>query len=107
MKRFLSSLVAVLAVSFNTVIGGTLINLEEAAEVTQLQIRIDGSGGSRIYARICDNCELLALRADSSTRIERARQRISLQQAADLKNKGATVLFDPATLRVTRIIYWN
>lgn len=107
MKHLLFGLVALLALATSAGMAETLVNLEEAAEVSQLNLRIDGSGGSRIYARICDYCELLALRADSNTRIERNRQRISLSQAAALKNKGATVLFDPATLQVTRIIYWN
>ena len=107
MIRLLAGLVAVLAISINTGISETLINVEEAAEITRLQLRLDGSQSSRIYARICDNCELLTLRANSNTLIERGRTQLSLKQAASLKDKGATVLFNPATLQVTRIIFWN
>ena len=100
-------LAAVLAISLNTGVTETLVNIEEAAEVTRLKIRLDGPSTSRIYARICDNCELLTLRADSNTQILRGRTRLSLDQAASIKDKGATVLFNPTTLQVTRIIFWN
>ncbi|MBT8135969.1 MAG: hypothetical protein KJO54_03040 [Gammaproteobacteria bacterium] len=90
-----------------TAAAGTLINLEEAAEVMALSLQLNGKSSARVYARICDDCELLALQADASTRIERGRSLLSLEQAAQLKDRGATVLFDPATLRITRILYWN
>ena len=107
MNRFLAGLVAVLAIGINTGVTDTLINVEEAAEITSLQLRLDSPGTSRIFARICDNCELLTLRANSKTLIQRGQSRLSLDQAAKLKDKGATVLFNPTTLQVTRIIFWN
>ena len=106
MKNLLLCLIAIMAIGTNVAVSDTLINLEEAAEVENLKIRLNGSVGN-IYARICDECEMLTLRANNDTRIQRGRSIIDLQQAAELKNKGATVLFNPSTLRVTRIIFWN
>ena len=107
MIRLLGGIAVILAISVNTGTSGTLINIEEAAEVTNLQLRLDGSERSLIYARICDECELLTLRADSKTLIKRGQTRLSLEQAAGLRDKGATVLFNPTNFKVTRIIFWN
>ncbi len=107
MNKLLIGLVTVLAIATNTGVTGTLINIEEAAEVSRLELQLDSPTAGRIYARICDNCELLTLRADSNTRIERGRARLSLDQAAGLRGKGATVLFNPNTLKITRILFWN
>ena len=107
MSRMMAGLITVLAISVNTGVSGTLINLEEAAEVSRLEMRLDGANAGRIYARMCDDCELLTLRANNETRITRGRELLSLDQAAALKNKGATVLFDPSTRQITRILFWN
>lgn len=85
----------------------TLINLEEAAEVENLRIYTEGAAAGHVYARVCDACELLKLRIDATTRIVRSRQALGLASAAALSGKGATVLFDPRTQKVTRILYWN
>ena len=87
--------------------GTTLINLEEAAEIESLEILSQGSSAGVIYGRICDACELLRLSVDAGTSITRQRASLSLADAAALRGQGATVLFDPATRKVTRIIFWN
>jgi len=96
-----------LAIGINTGVTETLINIEEAAEVSALVMHLDSPAAGRIFARVCDDCELLTLRANSKTRIKRGQKFLSLDQAAALKAKGATVLFNPSTLRITRIIFWN
>lgn len=106
MNRLLTALLATFALcsAANT---ETLINLEEAAEVEDLRINIDGGSSAYIYARICDACELLKLRLDGNSRIRRGRQALGVADAAALRGKGATVLFNPQTLQITRILYWN
>lgn len=104
-KTFFTS--AILAMLGAAAHADTLINLEEAAEVQDLRINRDGPASGHVYARICDQCELLRLRIDSDSRIQRARQPLALDDAALLRGKGATVLFDPVTQKVTRILYWN
>ena len=85
----------------------TVINLEEAAEIEELEILTQGTSAGVIYGRICDDCELLRLNVGAGTRITRQRTVLTLEQAAAVRDKGATVLFDPATRNVTRIIFWN
>ena len=107
MQRILALGIAALAISVTDLAAETLINIEEAAEMTSFKLQLDGKTSGRVYARVCDECELLTLRADNATRIERGRARISLEQASAIDEKGATVLFDPSSLRITRIIFWN
>ena len=75
--------------------------------MTSFRMQLDGISAGRVYTRICDECELLVLRADNRTRVQRGRALLSLEQAAEVNDKGATVLFDPSSLRITRIIFWN
>ncbi|MEL7449661.1 MAG: hypothetical protein AAFN78_10655 [Pseudomonadota bacterium] len=86
---------------------GELINLEEAAEVSDLSLSILSNNTATVYARICDQCELLSLQVSERTEIRRGAQRMTLQEAAGIIKAGATVLFDPKTLEVTRILYWQ
>ena len=86
---------------------GEMINLEEAAEVSELSLRVLSNNRATIYASICDECELLSLQVTEKTEIRRGAQRMTLQQAAGITKAGATVLFKPDTLEVTRILYWQ
>ena len=105
---FRTLLAVTLLCAASSALGGTtLINLEEAAEIAELEILTQGTSAGVIYGRICDDCELLRLSVDAGTRITRQRAFLSLDQAAALRGQGATVLFDPATRKVTRIIFWN
>ncbi|MBT8132011.1 MAG: hypothetical protein KJO35_07065 [Gammaproteobacteria bacterium] len=107
MKKLITVLGLLLVFGMTNSTAKTLINLEEAAEVSKLQLRLNNSGAALIYARICDTCPMLTLRASESTQITRGNRAIRLADAVALKNKGATVLFDPSTLQVTRILFWN
>ena len=104
---FRSLLAVALLCAASSAWAGTIINLEEAAEIEKLEILTQGTSAGVIYGRICDACELLRLSVDAGTTITRQRTFISLDQAAALRGQGATVLFDPATRKVTRIIFWN
>ncbi|MBT8132046.1 MAG: hypothetical protein KJO35_07245 [Gammaproteobacteria bacterium] len=107
MYKIIGTLVLAAAISPVTGLSKTLINIEQAAEISNLTLRLNNQGIARISTRICDQCELITLQADASASIKRGQTHLSLQQAATLKNKGATVIYNPATLQVTRIIFWN
>lgn len=83
-----------------------LVNVEEAAEVTRLQLQWQGNENAVVYARVCDHCELLRLSVDADTIVERDGTRLSLDDARSQRG-GATVVFIPQTRRVTRIAFWN
>ena len=86
---------------------GELINIEEAAEVSDLSLKLTSNNRARIYASICDQCKLLSLEVTQDTIIMRGGQRLSLEDAQLIGKAGATVLFTPETLEVTRILYWQ
>lgn len=98
--------VAVMLVSGTVVSDPLLLNVEEAAEVSQLQIQQQSADSGVIYARICDYCERLRLTVDAQTQITRRGARLTLEQARAV-NAGATVMFEPRSGRVTRISFWN
>ncbi|MBT8143822.1 MAG: hypothetical protein KJO55_03915 [Gammaproteobacteria bacterium] len=83
-----------------------IVALEEAAEITQLRIQQQAADRAVVYGRMCDYCETLRLTIDADTTILRRGNRLNLTQATQLRS-GATVLFDPASRRVTRVIFWN
>lgn len=78
--------------------------IEHAAEVEQL--RLSDGPGQLLYARRCDECPTLALSLNSESRVFDGNRPISLTAAAALRNRGGTVMFDPATRLITRIVFW-
>ena len=83
------------------------VNLEEAAESANLDIRLFSAESGRIVAKACDYCESMFLTVNAATRVYLARQLVPLRRAEELADGGATVLYDPHTLIVTRIMLWN
>lgn len=79
-------------------------HMEDGAEVAKL--RLDGSGRQLLYARLCDNCELLSLSVDTRTIYFDGKRPINATTAAKFVDRGATVFFNPKTRLVTRIVYW-
>lgn len=77
---------------------------EEAAEVEGLALRLVSATSGSITVRICDYCEYLTLRVESSTRAFHGKQPISLREAEKMTDIPATVLFDPKSGVVTRIL---
>ena len=100
-------IVCVLLLSGASAAAQTVINLEEAAEVEKLEILLNGTSQGVVYAGVCDYCKRLRLTLDANTDIRRQRRALTLEQAAAVRDAGATVLFDPSTNRVTRIKFWN
>ena len=84
-----------------------IVLVEEAAEVMRLELQPGAGEGTRIYARICDQCEMLNLRISENTTVFRRKTPITLRDATQLRGIGATVLFDPDTKDITRIIFWR
>ncbi len=85
----------------------TLRHLEYAAETESLDIFVVNDSNARINARRCDYCELLTLTVTPQSVILMQGTRMSVRDAERLRNDGATVLFDPETLEVTRILLWH
>ncbi|MEM9057991.1 MAG: hypothetical protein AAGD86_10965 [Pseudomonadota bacterium] len=86
---------------------GAMVAVEEAAEISALTLRVASNNRALIYASICDDCPLLTLEVTENTLIQRGGQRLTLAQAERLGEAGATVLFSPQSLEVTRILYWQ
>lgn len=98
----------VLLLSLCTLCAGTpsalaLEIVEEAAEVRELDLRLSSADRGRIVARLCDYCELLSLEVDARTRVLLDGATVSLEVAKQNRARGATVFFDPKTMRVLRI----
>ncbi len=78
--------------------------VEHAAEVMELELTADTR--QLIYARRCDECPTVALSLDPQTRVFDGRRLISLGMATAFQKRGGTIFFDPATRKITRIVYW-
>lgn len=78
--------------------------LEHAAETSYLDLALTSSTSGTIRARRCDDCEEMTLRVDANTVVLQNGQRLSLLDAERIRDRGATVMFDPDTLMVTRIL---
>ncbi len=85
----------------------TMRHLEYAAETQSLDIFVVNDSTARINARRCDYCELLTLNVTPQSVILMQGTRMTVRDAERLRNDGATVLFDPETLEVTRILLWH
>ena len=78
--------------------------IEYAAEVERLELAT--SPVQLLYARRCDESPMLALSVGPDSQVFDGKSRITLAAAARFTNRGGTVLFEPQTRRVTRIIFW-
>jgi hypothetical protein len=78
--------------------------IEHAAECPSLDLLLTSSTSGVIRARRCDNCPLLTLDVDENTAVYRQGTSTTLLEADNNRDRGATVMFDPETLRVTRIL---
>lgn len=85
----------------------TLEHVEYAAEAESLDIFVVDDANGRINARRCDFCELLTLTVTPNTRILLDGRPVGVLDAERYRNDGATVLFDPETREVTRILLWH
>src|SRR5262245_14830308 len=104
---FASCAVALLASGVVSGAPKTLRAVEQAAESASLDIDLDSSTGGHVTTRLCDRCELLTLQVTKDTAVFLHGARATLQFAAERKDQGATVFFDPSTLIVTRIVLWD
>jgi hypothetical protein len=82
----------------------SLAVIEYAAECPTLDLLLTSPTSGVIRARRCDDCPLLRLDVDANTAVYRGRQLVPLSEADNNRDRGATVMFDPKTRRVTRIL---
>jgi hypothetical protein len=108
-QGLITALVALLLLASATTAGAarTMQAIEEAAEVSTLDIRLSSDFDGSISARICDYCELLTLRVDAETQVFLRGARTALRTAEERKTQGATVIFDRETRVVKRILLWD
>ena len=85
----------------------TLRVLEEAAESSLLDISLSTDSDGRVLARLCDSCELLTLSVNESTQVFLGGAPATLRMAVENRARGATVIFDPESRVVKRILLWN
>lgn len=78
--------------------------VEEAAEVQRLDIHLSSGTSGSITVRECDYCELRSLSINAGTRVFLDRQQVPLSTVEKYRDEGATILFDPRTGVVTRIL---
>lgn len=77
--------------------------LEGAAEVSSLELKT--SAQQTVYARACDECQMLTLSVGPQTMFYDGKRRVTLADVAQ-QQRGATVFFDPQTYKVMRIRFW-
>lgn len=77
---------------------------EHGAECESLDLLLTSANSGIVRVRRCDDCPLMQLEVTADTRVYQAGALITLADADNNRDLGATVLFDPETGRVTRIL---
>lgn len=103
---FFTALCATVLVTTMAAEASIVQQVEEGAEVARLDLRLNGAGEGQIYARVCDQCEMLTLTVNAKTLAFVRKRPVSLAEAERRRGEGATVLFDPKSRIVTRIVFW-
>ncbi|MEO0975372.1 MAG: hypothetical protein AAFX85_19965 [Pseudomonadota bacterium] len=78
--------------------------VEHAAESAFLDLSLNTSTSGTIRAKRCDHCKELRLQVTADTIVVQGNTKITLIDADQNRHLGATVLFDPETMIVTRIL---
>ena len=78
--------------------------VEHAAESSFLDLSLTSSTSGTIRAKRCDYCKELTLQVTADTLVVQGNTKITLIDADQNRYLGATVLFDPETMTVTRIL---
>jgi len=79
--------------------------IEDAIESESLQININDSLDGYVITRQCSTCPKLRFTIDKTTQAVKRGKVIHLHQANQLNGKFATIIFDPKTKLVKRIIW--
>jgi len=79
---------------------------EYAAELATTKFGKAPTTGGLIYVKRCDGCPTMGVTFRAQTQFLDGKRSITAVAAERLSNRGATLLFDPKTRYVTRVIYW-
>ncbi len=79
---------------------------EHAAEILNLDLGNAPSTNGLIYVRRCDSCNQVGVSFRAQTRFYDGKRPISAVAAEALAGRGATVLYEPGSRYVTRVIFW-
>ncbi|MFK8032128.1 MAG: hypothetical protein AB8G18_18000 [Gammaproteobacteria bacterium] len=104
---FLAKLIATLMLALCASAGAQLMEAQEyAAEMEIAEFGNAPTAGGLVYIKRCDQCPKTGVTFRAQTRFFDGRRAISAVAAERLAERGATLLFDPETRYVTRVIYW-
>ena len=79
---------------------------EFAAELDQVEFGNAPTSGGTIFVKRCDQCTSLAVTFRAQTRFFDGDRPITAAKAEQIVDRGATVLFDPDSRDVVRVIFW-
>ncbi len=79
---------------------------EYAAELATPEFGKAPTTGGLIYVKRCDGCPTMGVTFRAQTQFKDGKRTITAVAAEQLSDRGATLLFDPITRYVTRVIYW-
>lgn len=79
---------------------------EFAAELEHVEFGNAPSTNSLIFVKRCDQCPRLGVTFRTQTQYFDGTRPITAAAAENLAGRGATVLFDPDSRYVTRVIFW-
>lgn len=80
---------------------------EYSAEIDSVDFGNAPTAGGLVYVKRCDQCAVTGVTFHSQTRFFDGDRVISADAAEKLGQRGATLLFDPETRYVTRVVYWS
>jgi hypothetical protein len=115
-RRILSAFLlgaSVVTLSLSTPAGAVLETVEEAYELTLLQVRMPASSADSVVIRTCATCEPVRLRVNAQTtyRLAYGEAPVSLAEMnsfigaiADRQDTAVAVFYEPESLVVTRIV---
>lgn len=93
----------VLVVSFAASAGPKMVRVEEALELSSLDITLDSTLNGYIRGKMCDTCKTIRVVITPETIAMHKRQVVPLIEAKKRAGKPAFVIFDPKTMIVKRI----
>lgn len=97
-------LLAFLSFSFIGLSYAEIINNEEAVEVSEIQ-KMGGKTSGYFIVQQCKTCEQLKLQLDSNSRAYKNGKQVSIEEVPVFSKIAITVLYDPKTKKVTRVIW--
>ena len=79
---------------------------EFAAELEQVEFGSAPTTGGLIFVKRCDQCSQQGVTFRAQTQYFDGDRQITAVAAEKLSGRGATVLFDPESRFVSRVIFW-